>query len=59
MYIIINRSHLLDFIHVHYFTLCTIAISKVSGVELECEPVDMINQCDVMWKVSNCPVYYI
>ena len=53
MYIIINHSHLLDFIHVYYCTLCTIAINKVSGVKLECEPMDMINQCDVMWNVSN------
>ena len=51
--------HVLEFTYLYYFTLCTIAIGQVTGVELECEPVDLINLCSVTWNVSNCLEYII
>ena len=34
----------------------SIAIDQVTEVNLTCEPVDLINQCIVMWNVSYCYV---
>ena len=31
----------------------TIAIDQVTGVMLICEPVDLINQCNLTWNVSS------
>ena len=43
----------------HYILLYlhTIAIDQVTGVNLMCEPVELINQCTVMWNVSSFLVY--
>ena len=34
----------------------SIAIDQVTGVILTCVPVNLINQCNVTWNVSNCYV---
>ena len=38
--------------YIIYMYVYTIAIHRVTGVTLACEPVGLINQCTVMWNVS-------
>ena len=41
----------------HFYT---VVIPQVTGVTLTCQPVDVINQCTVMWNVSRfilCTLY--
>ena len=39
------------------FCLHRVVINRTTIIMLTCEPVDIINQCTVMWKVSNTLVY--
>ena len=32
----------------------SIVIVQVTGVTMTCQPDDLINECTVMWNVSNC-----
>ena len=53
---IIMAKHYVSFIVFTY--LHTIGIDQVTGVNLTCEPMDLINQCTVMWNVSSFLVHY-
>ena len=41
---------------IHFYT---VVIGQVTGVKLTCQPVDVINQCTVMWNVSGFSFVYI
>ena len=35
----------------------SVVIGQVTGVTMTCPPVDLMNECTVMWNVSNCFLY--
>ena len=39
--------------------MCIIAIDQVSGVMVTCELVGLINQCTVVWNVSNNSLLHV